>query len=333
MLRGFLAASPPSVAVEIARHRVSAAAIVPRDSSLAVVAHAIEPLPADAITPSMNASNVVEPRAVTEALGRVFARLGTRPRRVALAIPDSVAKVSLLRFDKVPDRPRDLDELVRWQVRKAAPFHIEDAQLSYMAGLKAADGSTEFVVAMARKDIVREYEKACEEAGAQAGVVDLTTFNVINAVLAGQNAPPEETDWLLVHVTPEDATMAILRGPHLVFFRNRAADGEASLADMVHQTAMYYEDRLSGAGFSRVVLAGAGMPGAQSGQDTDYLRKALEQRLGTRVDSIDPRDAASLMDRISANTELLDALAPLVGLIVREQAGLHAQPRTGPEAA
>ena len=38
-------------------------------------------------------------------------------------------------------------------------------------------------------------------------------------------------------------------GEHLVFFRNRAADGEAGLADMVHQTAMYYEDRLSGAGF------------------------------------------------------------------------------------
>lgn len=320
MLRRFLAASPLNVAVEIARHRVSAAMIVPRDSSLAVTSHAVEPLPAGAIIPAMNAANLNEPRAVAEALGRAFERLGTRPKRVALAIPDNAAKVSLLRFDKVPGRAQDLDELVRWQVRKAAPFRVEDAQLSYMPGLKAADGSQEFVVAMARRDIVREYEKACEEAGAQAGVVDLTTFNVINAVLAGQNAPPTESDWLLVHVTQEDATMAILRGQHLVFFRNGAAEGEAGLADMVHQTAMYYEDRLSGAGFSRVVLAGAGTPGAQAGQDADYLRRALEQRLGTNVDTVDPRNAATLMDRISANTELLDALAPLVGLIVREQA-------------
>ena len=63
---------------------------------------------------------------------------------------------------------------------------------------------------MARKDIVREYEAACEDAGAQAGIVDLTTFNVINAVLAGSQRPTD--DWLLVHVTHEDATMAILRG-------------------------------------------------------------------------------------------------------------------------
>jgi type IV pilus assembly protein PilM len=319
MAAGFLAARPPSVAVEIARHRVSAALIVPRDSGLAVTAHAVEPLPAGAVTPSLNASNISDPQAVADALRRVFERLGTRPKRVALAIPDSVAKVSLLRFEKVPDRPRDLDELVRWQVRKAAPFRIEDAQLSHARGLTSADGSTEFVVVMARKDIIREYEKACEAAGAHAGLVDLATFNVINAVLAGQSAEPADADWLLVHVSPEDATMAILRGKHLVFFRTRAADGEAGLADMVHQTAMYYEDRLSGTGFSRVVLAGAGGAGAQGAQDADYLRRALEQRLGTRVDSIDPRSAATLVDRISANGELLDALAPLVGLIVRSQ--------------
>jgi hypothetical protein len=105
--------------------------------------------------------------------------------------------------------------------------------------------------------------------------------------------------------------MAILRGQQLVFFRNHAGEGEGSLADMVHQTAMYYEDRLSGAGFSRVLLAGAG---------SDELRRTLEQRLSARVDQVDPRQAANLTDRISASPELLDALAPLVGLMVRERA-------------
>jgi type IV pilus assembly protein PilM len=306
------------VAVEIARHRISAAAFGAREGALSVTAHATEPLLSGAIVPSLNAANIADMRAVVAALRRVFERIGVRPKRVALAVPDSVAKVSILRFEKVPQRTHDLDELVKWQVRKAAPFRIEDAQLSHMPGLKAADGSTEFVVVMARKDIVREYEAACEEAGAQAGVVDLSTFNVINAVLAGAQAPAD--DWLLVHVTQEDATMAILRGESLVFFRNRAADGEAGLADMVHQTAMYYEDRLSGSGFGRVLLAGSGSPSSRDAQDADYLRRALEQRLGAKVDAVDPRTAAALTDRISANSELLDTLAPLVGLLARERA-------------
>ena len=314
----FLSPVPPTVAVEIARHRVSAATIAARDGALSVTAHAMEPLSPGAVLPALNEHNISDPKAVAAALGRVFERIGVKPKRVALAVPDGVAKVSLLRFEKVPTRPRDLEELVKWQVRKAAPFRIEDAQLSYMPSLTAADGSTEFVVVMARKDIIREYESVCEAAGAQAGIVDLATFNVINALLAGPQAPA--ADWLLVHVTHEDATMAILRGDALVFFRNRTADGEAGLADMVHQTAMYYEDRLSGSGFGRVVLAGGGSPAAQGGQDADYLRRALEQRLGTKVDAVDPRNAATLMDRITANSELLDALAPLVGLLARERA-------------
>jgi type IV pilus assembly protein PilM len=310
MARSVLSAAVPTVAIEIARHRVSAASIVMRDGGLAVAAHAVEPLPAGAVSPSLNAVNIVDPRTVSETLRRVLDKIGARPKRVALAIPDSVAKVSLLKFEKVPARAADLEELVRWQVRKVVPFNIEDAQLSYVPGMKAADGSAEFVVVMARRDIVQEYESVCSAVGAQAGIVDLATFNVINAVLAGPSAPAE--DWLLVHVTQEDATMAILRGQQLVFFRNHPAEGEGSLADMVHQTAMYYEDRLSGAGFGRVLLAGAA--------DTDYLRRALEQRLSTRVDQVDPRQTANLTDRITASPELLDALAPLVGLMVRERA-------------
>lgn len=314
----FLAPAPPTVAVEIARHRVSAATIAARDGGLAVTAHAMESLPSGAVMPALNAQNISDPKAVAAALRRVFERIGVQPKRVALAIPDSVAKVSLLRFEKVPPRARDLEELVKWQVRKAAPFRIEDAQLTYMPSLTAADGSTEFIVVMARKDVIREYEAVCEGAGAQVGIVDLATFNVINAQLAGPQRPTD--DWLLVHVTHEDATMAILRGDALVFFRNRIADGETGLADMVHQTAMYYEDRLSGSGFGRVVLAGGGSPAAEGGQDADYLRRALEQRLGTKVDAVDPRQAATLMDRISVNSELLDALAPLVGLLARDRA-------------
>jgi type IV pilus assembly protein PilM len=317
MSRSVLSAALPTVAIEIAGHRVSAATIIARETGLSISAHAVETLPFGYVKPSLNAANIPDPRAVGEALRRALDRIGARPKRVALAIPDSVAKVSLLKFEKIPTRAEDLDELVRWQVRKAAPFRIEEAQLSYVPGMRNSDGSTEFVVVMARRDIVQEYEQVCSAVGAQAGIVDLATFNVINAVLGGP-APPSQ-DWLLVHVTQEDATMAILRGSNLVFFRNRTAEGEGSLADMVHQTAMYYEDRLSGAGFSRVLLAGIGATAARGAADAEYLRRALEQRLATRVDQVDPRETASLTDRILTTPDLLDTLAPLVGLMARER--------------
>ena len=96
---------------------------------------------------------------------------------------------------------------------------------------------------------MREYEAACAAAGAHAGLVDLATFGLVNAVLASE--PRLAGDWLLVHVTPEYGTIVILRGDDLIFFRNRAEGSDESLADLVHQTAMYYEDRLGGPPASR----------------------------------------------------------------------------------
>src|SRR5206468_6259981 len=179
------------------------------------------------------------------------------------------------KFERVAARAEDLGELVRWQVRKTAPFPIDDAQVSYVAGQRTPEGH-EFVVSLARRDVIVEYEQLAAAEGAHAGIVDLATFNVINAVLAADvmsdpnsgatvasgflsagasakavsRTKPETTtsagDWLLVNVAPDYVTLAILRGPHLLFFRNRVAETDGTLADLVHQPARYYEDRLGG---------------------------------------------------------------------------------------
>ena len=304
--------SGPSVAVELASHRVSAASLEFHGGQPVIAAHAVEHLPAGLLVPSLTGENIRNRNAVLAALARVFERIGGRPRRIGLIIPDLVAKVSLVRFEKIPSRAQDLDQLVRWQVRKTAPFPIEEAQVSYVRGLHAPDGQ-DFIVSLARRTVVEEYERLCAEAGTHAGLVDLATFNVINAVLAAPARPT--ADWLLVNVATDSASIAIVRGEHLIFFRNREAEGDGTLADLVHQSAMYYEDRLKGGGFARVILAGGGH---QAG-DLDQVRRSLEERLTASVETVDPRPAAALTDRISAAPALLDTLAPLVGLLLRER--------------
>src|SRR3981189_3201888 len=88
--------SGPTAAVEIAATRVSGASLEWRGGQAAVTG----PAP---------------PTLAQGALCRVLGRLG-HPRRIALVLPDPVAKVSLVTFERVPERAHDLDELVRWQV-------------------------------------------------------------------------------------------------------------------------------------------------------------------------------------------------------------------------
>jgi type IV pilus assembly protein PilM len=311
-LPSFLQPVPPDVAVEIEGTQVSAARLSWRGSTVTIAAHATERLPAGVVVPALAAANITDIAAVARALTQALSRLGARPRRVALVIPDSAAKVSLVRFEKVAPKTTDLEELVRWQIKKTAPFPLEEAMVSFTPGLKHPDGQ-EFIVAAARLDIVQQYEQVCTAAGVHAGLVDLATFSIINGVLAQRTAPPG--DWLLVHVTPTYTTLAVIRERQLIFFRNRDDDAEGTLADLVHQTAMYYEDRLQGAGFARVLLAGAGVDPVGA----DSLRRGLEERLGLSVEAVDPRGVATLIDRISPSADLLDALAPLVGILMREQ--------------
>lgn len=322
-LPAFLSSPPPSVGVEIASDRVTAIALERHGRGWMVGGHASERLPIGAITPALNAVNVHDGAAVAATIRSVFDKLGTRPRRVGLVIPDPAAKLSLLRFEKVPGEA-DLDQLIRWQMRKAAPFKPEDAQVSWMPASQLSDGGREFLVTMARRDIIESYMRTCADAGAQAGVVDLATLNLVNTALASAGAsgrvtpgrPGSTGDLLIVHVAIDYASLAIARGAFLIFFRTKQLDGQADLADLVHQTAMYHEDRLGGVGFARVVLSGAA---GRSGDAAERLRRTLQERIGLPVEPLDFREAAALGDRIATTPELLDALAPAVGVVLRER--------------
>ena len=305
----FLGSAPPDAAVEIAPDGVSMAMLGSHGAEAIVQAYGVADLAPGAVVPALVGHNVVDRAAVVQALRTACERAGYRPRRVALIIPDVVARVSLVRFDQIPARREDLDQLIRWQMKKSLPFAVEEASITHSPGVRMDTGG-EFIVVAARRDIVAEYEAICDEAGIYAGLVDLSTLSVVNLYLAG---PPPSGDWLVVHIRPEYTSIAIMRGGELIFFRNRGEDDAEPLADVVHQTAMYYQDRLSGQGFSRVFAGGRSrFPGG-----VELACSEIEGRLGRAVEAIDPTGIAPLVDRISVTPRQGAALAPLVGMLLR----------------
>lgn len=311
LLASWLASPPLDAAIEIAPEAVSIAVLGGRGQNAVVQGYAVEPMPSGAVVPSLMAVNMPDRDVVVRALRAACDSVGVRPRRVALVVPDLIGKVSLVRFDQTPSRRDDLDQLIRWQVKKSTPFPIEDACVTYSPGTRGDDGN-EFVVVAARREVVREYESVCEEAGIEAGLVDLATFGVVNLFLSS-GPPAANGDWLVVHMRPEYTSIVILRREDLIFFRNRAEGDEEALPDVVHQTAMYYQDRLGGRGFTRILLGGLGKaPGA-----VDMARRNLEEHMGSLVEPIDPTRGAALTDRIQPTPELMATLSPLVGMLLR----------------
>jgi len=308
----WLAPVPPTVAIEIAAGRVTVAELSGGPANAVVSAFASESIPANAVVPALTGPNITDVAVVADALGRALERAGLgSPRRAALVVPDSVARVSLLNFEQLPGRSSDLDQLIRWQLRKATPFPIDDAQVSHFKA--SADGTaTTLAAVIARKDVIAQYESVTNRLGIHAGVVDLASFNIMNAVIGAGSAPAE--DWLLVCLATDATTIAIMRGENLMFYRHRTGD-EEPLSALVHQTAMYHEDRLGGTKFARVWLAGASLAGGSAAQ----ARREISDRLNVPAEAVDVRPAAGLPSQVSPLPDIMDALAAPVGVLLRER--------------
>lgn len=305
---------PPAVGLEFSSRAVAAVGLRPssgRGPSLA--GPAVVALPGGALVPALNAANLADRQAVTEAVREVLGVLG-RPRRVAVALPDVVARLALARLEKVPARQQDRDQLLRFQLRKSVPFPLESAQTSVAEGRTLDDGSREFVVALARRDIIEEYEAVCSAAGAHAGVVDLSTSGILHLVLASEAGSDPDADRLVVHLTADCTSIVIMRGRTPIFFRTRAADSEEAVGDVVHQAAMYYEDRLAGRGFARVLVIGA------DAADRGALGAIVGDRLAQAVEVIDPASLGVTLGLPGGAALSTSAVAGALGLVLREGA-------------
>ena len=61
-------------------------------------------------------------------------------------------------------------------------------------------------------------------------------------------------------------------------------------------------------------------------EDAERFRRLLEERIGMRVEPIDFRSAAEMRDRITPSPELLDMLAPPVGVLLRDRVARRRPP-------
>ena len=98
----WLSNRPPAAAVEINSRRVTAAVIADHGSTRVLTSYAGEPLAPGVVEATLNGPNVHDPGALTTAIRIVLDRLSPRPKRIALVLPDTVGKLSLVRFEKVP---------------------------------------------------------------------------------------------------------------------------------------------------------------------------------------------------------------------------------------
>jgi type IV pilus assembly protein PilM len=94
----------------------------------------------------------------------------SKRRDVAVIIPDYCTRISVLDFDDFPSDAKEQLALVRFRMKKAVPYDIESAAVSYWPQ-SLGDKKFEVVVAVAPIEIVARYEAPFRQAGLNPGLV------------------------------------------------------------------------------------------------------------------------------------------------------------------
>lgn len=259
----------PGMAIEISPGGVAAVRGARRRMTLE--AHAFEPLPPGAVTPSPVEPNIADAAAVRAAVGRVLGRVNGHAAEVAVVVPDQVVRVFLLQFDEFPRRAEEAIPLLRWRLKKSVPFDVEETVVSYMVqsagprgsrppqgtgeGTAAAGGAVvDVLAAVARQHIVRQYEEMLEAAGKIPGVV-------LSSTLAALPLVEDSRPSLLARLAGRTLTTVIVRRGVLAVYRcsEMSAGAEEiapqSVLDEIYPAAAYYQDTW-GEAVQQVRLAG-----------------------------------------------------------------------------
>ncbi len=268
-LQKFFEPRLPGVACEIGRHSIS---LVRLGSKLPLVVDrfAVTPLPSGLIVPSLTQLNIKSTEALVSAIRSTLAKADIKAPRISLAIPDASAKVTIHFLDMLPPHENEVQQLLKWRLKKTIPFSIEDSHLSYLK-LRTTEGKHIILTVNIHKDVLAQYEQVFQILGIHVGYVSLSSFASFE-LLVRLDAEVLQKSVLLLQVRPTYISSMIVQKGAVVLFRHvDHAKGDevdsvrppsvfagVTVADLyaeIHPCLMYYQDKLSSQPIDKIYLS------------------------------------------------------------------------------
>lgn len=198
-------------------------------------------IPEGLVKPSFAKENIIDKEALR---ARILETIPAGKRRgdIALSLPDNVAKVFLIDFDDLPSKREDIEQLVRWRLKKILPLPAETVKVDCTI-LEKEKGKVELLVIAASKDVVREYEDVVRSVGLRPKVVNIAS---LNAFLIFHNTL--EKNSVFVNLSADDSIgITVLFDGKPAFFRSKevGSDIEKIERELV-STLTYYKSKKVG---------------------------------------------------------------------------------------
>ena len=232
----------PALACEIMPEGVLAARRAADEQTFISYAPLANPLSADIVRPGLSVPNFADRGAVVAAIRQALDTLDPRSKGLTLVVPDAAVRVLILEFDSLPSKQQEALPIVRFRLRKLAPFEVDNAAVSYQV-VRQQQGQARVLVTVMPAAVREEYEDVVKAAGYETGAI-LPSMLASLALLSSADAA------LVINRSGHSLTTAIAHGDDLLLHRTlELPAGDAAqrleLAQVVSVASAYYEDTLS----------------------------------------------------------------------------------------
>ncbi len=329
---GGVRAKYPPVAMELGVGEISLARLVKdKEKKWTLTSYDLVTVPPGLLSNDAFRMQVKSPEQYKSLLAGALAKEGVKTNAISLVMPDHLARVALLAFEELPRTRREVLEMVRWKMKKAVPFKVEDAVLDCQVtpGVNGNGKGYAVLAVLSPRAAVEEHEAAFQQQGIHPGLVDLSSFSLLHLyrpVIAAE--VPADGDFMLVNATSYYFTVMIHRAGRLIFYRSKSAAAEDAGPDSeyrmlrreVQASLVYYQEKLAGTRLARVYMRSVG-------QDLQKLASLFESApLAARPEAIDARRIVKVTGRIAAvgeerAAEILQRLAPAIGAALGRSGG------------
>jgi hypothetical protein len=261
----------PLIAVEVRPRSVGVVRLAREGGRTVLGAAAFLDLPEGCVKLSMTQPNILDLPTFQATLRAVLERAGVlEGGRVALILPDPVGRVALVPSAEVKGNKAQMDELVRFRLRKAVPFEVREARVATVAG--GARSGDPLLVGAIYQPVLDGYESACRAVGLHPGLVEFSGLALLSAAFSRRPV----ADRMLVNWDDDYVSLILARGEWPILVRTLTSEAVSTPDDIAREagnTVLYYRERLGGPGLAEVMLRSAALPAPEA---VELLSKPLE---------------------------------------------------------
>ncbi len=300
-----------NLGLEIGQKALRAAKLKKNGGAFEVLWLKEAPLPEGLVQDSFTEPNL---RDVPEFAAAVRGLLNGNARgsRVAVALPDYVARVQVLDFDSAPKKD-DAEQMLRWRLKKALPFEIDQATLrwQYLGRFVVNEKDQHrYLASIIKTGILSQYRNALAGAGLNAKSLGLATFSIWNlfrANIAGELG--EGADFAVMNLSAGKLSVIIFSkgSPHFMRLKDlgKSDDSVEYSIDVIRilrelsASLIYYKENFSSAPIRTVYLT-SDTGGVYELAKEASARSGIDARVFSLESAVRPVSAANLPACFSA---------------------------------